>query len=66
MGASALGVDPRSQVMTGTVAQWEEWTGMALPASGEYVIPGGLSTLRVDRDADEGIYVEPNIWVQHR
>jgi hypothetical protein len=52
--------------MTGTVAQWEEWTGMVLPASGEYVIPGGLSTLRVDRDADEGIYVEPNIWVQHR
>lgn len=66
MGARVLDVAPRSQVMTGTVAQWEEWTGMLFPASGEYVIPGGLSTLRVDRDADEGIYVEPNIWVQHR
>jgi hypothetical protein len=66
MGASVLDVAPRSQVMTGTVAQWEEWTGMALPKSGEYVIPGGLSTLHVDHDADEGIYVEPNIWVQHR
>ena len=39
---------------------------MTLPASGEYVIPGGLSTLRIDYDADEGRYVEPNIWVQHR
>ncbi|MCJ1675667.1 hypothetical protein MT355_20565 [Rathayibacter sp. VKM Ac-2929] len=41
-GARVLNVAPRSQVMTGTVVQWEEWTGMALPWSGEYVIPGGL------------------------
>ncbi len=66
MGATVLGVAPRSQTMTGTVSEWEAWTGMVFPASGEYVIPGGLSTLQVDRGADEGIYVEPNIWVQHR
>jgi hypothetical protein len=66
MGAYVLDVAPRSQVMTGSIARWEEWTGTTLPSSGEYVIPGGLSTLRVDRDAEEGIYVEPNIWVQHR
>ncbi|MCJ1688457.1 hypothetical protein [Rathayibacter sp. VKM Ac-2927] len=66
MGATVLDVAPWSQVMTGSVAQWEEWTGMVLPASGENVIPDGLSRLCVDRDADKGIYVKPNIWVQHR
>lgn len=66
MGARVLTPAPRSQVMTGTVDQWEEWTGLALPSSRVYVIPQGLATLQVDREADLGTYVEPNIWVQHR
>ena len=66
MGARILATAPASQTMTGTVAQWEEWSGLALPATGDYVIPGGLSVLHVDRDTDLGTYVEPNIWIQHR
>ena len=31
-----------------------------------YVIPDGLSTLHIDRDADLGTYTEPNVWMQHR
>lgn len=65
MGARVLAPAPRSQTLTATVAEWESWTGMAFPDSGEYVIPGGLSVLHVDRDADEGRYVEPNVWVRH-
>ncbi len=52
--------------MTGTVAQWEEWTGMRFPDSGVYVIPDGLSTLRIDLGDDSGTYVEPNVWMQHQ
>jgi hypothetical protein len=52
--------------VTGTVAQWEEWTGLTLPSTGHYVIPDGLSPLYIDREADLGTYVEPNVWVQHR
>lgn len=66
MGARILGGAPQSQTMTGTVAEWEQWSGMALPASGDYVIPQGLSVLRVDREADLGTYVEPNVWIRHR
>ena len=66
LGAQVLATAPRSQTMTGSVADWESWTGMAFPATGTYVIPGGLSVLRIDRDRDRGVYVEPNIWVQHR
>jgi hypothetical protein len=52
--------------MTGTVAEWESWTDMTLPVSGSYVIPDGLSVLRIDHEQDRGVYVEPNVWVQHR
>lgn len=51
---------------TGTVAEWQTWSVMVFPDSGDYVIPDGLSTLRIDREADEGVYVEPNVWLQHR
>ena len=52
--------------MTGTVDQWQRWTGMSFPDSGDYVIPDGLSTLRIDRDSDQGVYVEPNVWMHHQ
>jgi hypothetical protein len=51
--------------MTGTVADWEKWTGMLFPASGSYVIPDGLTLLEIDRSADTGIYREPNVWMRH-
>ncbi|MDP9165604.1 MAG: hypothetical protein M3O32_06035 [Actinomycetota bacterium] len=51
--------------IAGTVAEWESWLGMALPESGEYVFPGGLSPLAVDRDADLCTYLERNVWMIH-
>lgn len=65
LGARILATAPRSQVITGTVDEWQTWTGMAFPDSGEYVIPGGLSTLHVDRETNRCVYSEPNVWVQH-
>ena len=38
---------------------------MAFPESGEYVIPGGLQPLTIDREVDEGRYYEPNVWLLH-
>ncbi|MBP0458384.1 hypothetical protein [Streptomyces montanisoli] len=66
LGAEILAAAPVSQTMTGTVAEWERWSGMAFPASGDYVIPDGLSLLTVDRSADQGVYREPNVWMRHR
>jgi hypothetical protein len=56
---------PRSSRITGTVAEWESWTGMAFPDDGDYVFPGGLALLRIDRDRDLGSYWEPNVWIVH-
>jgi hypothetical protein len=66
LGARVLAPAPRSQVITGTVEEWQTWTGMAFPDSGDYIIPDGLNTLRIDRGTNQGCYVEPNVWVQHQ
>ncbi|GAA4210485.1 hypothetical protein GCM10022220_30400 [Actinocatenispora rupis] len=66
MGARILGVAERSMVMTGTVAEWESWTGLAFPDSGDYVVPDAFAPVRIDRAADRGELVEPNVWVRHR
>jgi hypothetical protein len=65
LGARIISLAPEAQTMLGTVRDWEEWSGISLPVSGEYIIPQGMSVLRIDRGADLGTYVEPNIWVQH-
>ncbi len=65
LGATMLAPAPTSQVMTGTVKEWEEWTSMPFPVSGDYVIPDGLTLLHIDREADRGEYREPNIWMRH-
>jgi hypothetical protein len=56
---------PRSLAITGSVADWESWTGMAFPASGDYVFPEGLATVHIDRTGDRGSYWEPNVWMIH-
>lgn len=65
-GSPILGVAERSMTMSGAVADWERWIGLALPASGRYVIPGALAPLVLDRAADQGGLTEPNVWVRHR
>jgi hypothetical protein len=66
LGAEIVRIAERSMTVAGTVAEWESWTGLAFPDSGEYVIPGALVPITVDRDADTGLYVEPNVWMWHR
>lgn len=65
LGARVGPAVPQSLRITGTVAEWEEWTGLPLPASGTYVFPRGLAPLHVDRDADRCLYWEPNVWFIH-
>jgi GNAT superfamily N-acetyltransferase len=66
IGGAIARAAPAAMRVTGTVAQWEDWTGMALPATGTYVVPGGLVPVRIDRERDAGEYVEPACWVHHR
>lgn len=65
-GARLLRVAPQSMRISGSVAKWEEWTQMVFPDSGAYVVPGALVPVDIDRAGDEGVYVEPNVWMHHR
>jgi hypothetical protein len=66
LGATVVRPCPESMTIPGSVADWESWTGMAFPESGDYVVPGALELVSVDRQADTGLYVEPNVWMHHR
>ena len=65
MGAAIIGVAHRSMVIDGSVAEWEEWSGMVFPVLGDYVVPEALGLVRIDRALDRGTYVEENLWMQH-
>jgi hypothetical protein len=65
LGAEILKPEPHSLRITGTVREWEDWVGIEFPESGEYIFPGGLALLEVDREADQGRYWEPNVWMRH-
>jgi GNAT superfamily N-acetyltransferase len=65
LGAHVVRCDERSLAITGTVAEWESWTDMAFPESGEYVFPRGLAPVSISRERDRGLYYEPNVWVEH-
>jgi GNAT superfamily N-acetyltransferase len=65
LGADIVKVAPESVMVSGTVAEWEKWTEMALPESGAYVVPGALVPIKIDRERNEGVYVEPNVWMMH-
>lgn len=66
LGGEVLEVCEDSLVIEGAVAEWETWTGLRFPDSGDYVIEGGLVPVHIDRERDRGRYREPHVWVQYR
>src|SRR4051812_22908679 len=66
LGAKIVKVAPRSFRVSGTVGEWEQWTEMAFPETGAYVVPGdALVPIEIDREKDEGLYLDPNVWMVH-
>ncbi len=65
LGAKIVKPCPTAMRITGTVAQWEEWTGIQFPGSGDYIIPGALVPVIIDCESDRGDYIEPNVWMHH-
>ena len=65
--AGARIIKPCHEAMTirGTRTEWEEWTKLKFPQSGSYVITGALNPMEMNIEKDEGIYIEPNVWMVH-
>lgn len=66
MGARVVTTSDASQVFHGTAAQWEDWSGLVLPATGAYLVPQALAPLQLDHGHDRGTLTEPGVWVRHR
>jgi hypothetical protein len=65
LGAAIVRPCAESMTIPGTIAEWEGWTGLRFPESGDYVVPGALALVAVDLERDSGVYVEPNVWMHH-
>ena len=65
VGAKILKPCHEAMTIRGTRADWEEWTGMKFPQTGTYHIPGALNPMGMDIEKDEGVYIEPNVWIVH-
>ena len=61
LGARVSTPLPKSLQITSTVDEWESWTGMAFPETGDYVFPEGLAIVHIDRSRNRGSYWEPNV-----
>lgn len=66
--AGAKIIKPCHEAMTipGTRAEWEKWTRLKFPQSGTYFIPGALNPMEMNVEKDQGIYIEPNVWMAHQ
>lgn len=65
LGATVGPPLPRSMRISGTVGEWEEWTGLRFPETGDYVFPHGLASVAIDCEQNVGDYWEPNVWMIH-
>ncbi|MEU6082603.1 N-acetyltransferase [Streptomyces sp. NPDC047108] len=65
-GGSVVKVAPASMAVSGSLAQWREWTGLPFDHDGDVDVPGALLPVRCDTAHDYAVYVEPNVWVRHR
>lgn len=65
--AGARLIKPCHEAMTirGSRADWEAWTGLKFPQSGSYHVPGALNPMEMNVEKDEGVYIEPNVWLVH-
>jgi len=65
LGGRIVRASPRSMAIRGTIAEWELWTGIPFPESALYILPVATNPLEIDRERDEGVYYDANVWVVH-
>src|SRR5207244_11272726 len=52
LGAELLTTEPCAMTITGTASEWEEWTGMAFPETGDYIVLGAVAPVAMARERD--------------
>jgi GNAT superfamily N-acetyltransferase len=65
LGGRIVRTSPESMTVRGTISEWETWTGLRFPDSGDYVVKQATAPVRIDVERDEGVYHDQNVWVVH-
>jgi len=66
LGGKIIKVCSKAMDIRGTIQDWKNWTGLDFSKSGEYHIQGALKAVEINLEKDEGIYIEPNVWMVHK
>jgi GNAT superfamily N-acetyltransferase len=63
VGGTILGPADEAMLIEGGQEEWQEWTGLAFPGDGDYVVPGALAPVCFVKG--HGVYREPCVWIEH-
>lgn len=66
IGGRIIALSPTAMTIAAPVQTWRNWTGEPLTTTGLTAVAGGIAPIFVNIDLDYAIYVEPNVWVEHR
>ena len=66
LGGEIIKVCSKAMKISGTISDWENWTGMKFTESGKYIVREALEQVEINVEENEGIYIEPNVWVEHK
>ncbi len=66
IGGEIIKVCSKAMNIRGSIQDWKSWTGLDFPQSGSYEIDGALKLVEIDLENDDGIYIEPNVWMMHK
>lgn len=65
-GAEIVKSCRKSMYVSGSIAEWEEWTGYDLKSSGQYLFESALTPIEVDLEKNFAYYAEPNVWMHYK
>jgi len=65
LGARVLKVCPQAMKISGSIQEWEDWTGLSFQTSAKYIVPGALTSISVNGEKNQAEYIEPNVWMLH-
>lgn len=64
-GAEVVKVCKRSMYVSENIKEWERWSNLRFQSTGDYILPFLLNPIRIDLNTQNGIYVEPNVWMRY-
>lgn len=64
-GAEVVKVCKRSMYVSENIKEWERWSNLRFQSTGDYILPFLLNPIRIDLNTQNGMYVEPNVWMRY-